>query len=147
MGPIHILLVEDNEGDIILTLEALKDSSIYNTISIARNGEQAIQYLNKEAGYTGEPTPDLILLDINLPRIDGKEVLTYIKSHKQLKLIPVIMLTTSISERDVLEAYKNHANCYIVKPVELDKFFEVVKKIDNFWTSIVQMPQTNHHAT
>ena len=147
MRPIHILLVEDNEGDIILTLEALKDSSIYNTISIARNGEQAIQYLNKEAGYAGAQTPDLILLDINLPRIDGKEVLTYIKSHKELKLIPVIMLTTSISERDILESYRNYANCYIVKPVELDKFFEVVKKIDNFWTSIVQMPQTNHHAT
>ena len=147
MGPIHILLVEDNEGDIILTLEALKDSSVYNTISIARNGEQAIQYLNKEAGYSAAKTPELILLDINLPRIDGKEVLTYIKSHKELKLIPVIMLTTSISERDILESYRNYANCYIVKPVELDKFFEVVKKIDNFWTSIVQMPQTNHHAT
>ena len=141
MNAIHILLVEDNEGDIILTMEALKAGKIRNIISIARDGEQAIQFLNKEGAYTGAERPDLILLDINLPRIDGKEVLIYIKSNPQLRSIPVVMLTTSTAEKDVIDSYKNYANCYIAKPVNLDKFFEVVQKIENFWISIVHLPK------
>ena len=141
MNPIHILLVEDNEGDIILTMEALNEGKVRNKISIARDGEQAIQFLNKEGVYAHTERPDLILLDINLPRIDGKEVLIYIKSNPQFKAIPVVMLTTSTSEKDVFESYKNYANCYISKPVDLDKFFEVVQKIENFWITIVHLPK------
>jgi two-component system, chemotaxis family, response regulator Rcp1 len=141
MNPIHILLVEDNEGDIILTMEALKEGKVKNKISIARDGEKAIQFLNKEGAYANSERPDLILLDINLPRIDGKEVLVYIKTNPQLKAIPVVMLTTSTSEQDILESYKNYANCYISKPVDLDKFFEVVQKIESFWISIVHLPK------
>jgi len=141
MTPIHILLVEDNEGDIILTMEALKHGRVRNKISIARDGEQAIRFLNKEGAYSGAERPDLILLDMNLPRIDGKEVLTYIKNDPDLKAIPVVMLTTSTAEKDILEAYKNYANCYISKPVDLEKFFDVVQKIENFWISIVHLPK------
>ncbi|MEP7108113.1 MAG: response regulator [Ferruginibacter sp.] len=143
MIPIHILLVEDNEGDIILILEALKEGKINNKISITRDGEQAIQFLNKEGTYTHAQRPDLILLDINLPRIDGKEVLLYIKTNPELKAIPVIMLTTSSSEKDVIESYENYANCYISKPVDLDKFFEIVQKIENFWITIVHLPKND----
>jgi chemotaxis family two-component system response regulator Rcp1 len=141
MSPIHILLVEDNEGDIILTMEALKEGRVKNKISIARDGEQAIMFLNKQGAYAGSERPDMILLDINLPRVDGKEVLSYIKNSAQLKAIPVVMLTTSTSEKDILEAYKNYANCYISKPVNLNKFFEVVQKIEDFWISIVHLPK------
>lgn len=141
MKPIHILLVEDNEGDIILTLEALKDTNTFNTVSVVRDGEEAIQFLNKEKKYGSELLPDLILLDINLPKIDGIEVLFYIKHKEELKQIPVIMLTTSVSEIDIREAYKNHANCYIAKPVNLTRFLDVVQKIENFWISIVQLPK------
>lgn len=141
MTPIHILLVEDNEGDIILTLEALNEGKVINKISIVRDGEKAIQFLNKEGEYKHAERPDLILLDINLPRIDGKELLAYVKTNEQLKSIPVVMLTTSTSEKDILESYKNYANCYISKPVDLDKFFDVVQKIENFWISIVHLPK------
>ena len=141
MNPIHILLVEDNEGDIILTMEALNEGKITNKISVARDGEQAIMFLNKEGDYHDAERPDLILLDINLPRVDGKEVLTYVKNNSVLKTIPVVMLTTSSSEKDILESYRNYANCYITKPVDLNKFFEVVQKIENFWISIVHLPK------
>lgn len=141
MNQIHILLVEDNEGDVILTLEALKNGKVSNNVSIARDGEQAIRFLNKEGEFAGVERPDLVLLDINLPRIDGKEVLIYIKTHPDLKAIPVVMLTTSTSEKDILEAYKNYANCYISKPVDLEKFFNVVQQIENFWISIVHLPK------
>ena len=141
MNPIHILLVEDNEGDIILTMEALNEGKVTNKISVARDGEQAISFLNKEGDYHDAERPDLILLDINLPRVDGKEVLTYVKNNSVLKAIPVVMLTTSSSEKDILESYRNYANCYITKPVDLNKFFEVVQKIENFWISIVHLPK------
>ena len=141
MNPIHILLVEDNEGDIILTMEALNEGKITNKISVARDGEQAIMFLNKEGDYHDAERPDLILLDINLPRIDGKEVLTYVKNNSVLKSIPVVMLTTTSSEKDILESYRNYANCYISKPVDLNKFFDVVQKIENFWISIVHLPK------
>jgi two-component system, chemotaxis family, response regulator Rcp1 len=140
MKDIHILLVEDNEGDIILTQEALTDAKIKNKVSVARDGEEAINNLNKAADEGGTGLPDLILLDINLPKVDGKEVLQYIKGNHALKKIPVVMLTTSSSELDIVDAYNHHANCFITKPVDLNKFFEVVKMIEDFWITIVKLP-------
>jgi len=137
MKPVHILLVEDNEGDIILTREALKEGKIKNEISVARDGEEALTFL-KEASLL----PDLVLLDINLPRMNGLELLTIIKQDDDLKKIPVIMLTTSVSEKDIFESYTNYANCFISKPVNLPQFMDVVKTIEDFWISIVRLPQT-----
>jgi len=137
MKPVHILLVEDNEGDIILTREALKEGKIKNEISVARDGEEALAFL-KEAALL----PDLVLLDINLPRMNGLELLTIIKQDDDLKKIPVIMLTTSVSEKDIFESYTNYANCFISKPVNLPQFMDVVKTIEDFWVSIVRLPQT-----
>lgn len=139
---INILLVEDNEGDIVLTIEALKEAKMSNKIDVVKDGEIALQFLKKEGPFSNSITPDLILLDINLPKVDGKEVLMEIKNHETLKVIPVVMLTTSDSEVDVLESYHNHANCYITKPVEFQKFLDVVHRIKNFWISIVQLPTT-----
>ena len=140
---IHILLVEDNEGDIWLTMEALKQAQFVNTISVVRDGEEAISFLYKESNYKAAVTPDLILLDLNLPKVDGKEVLAKIKTDQALRQIPVVMLTTSSAEKDILESYKGHANCYITKPVDMEQFVEVVHSIKNFWFSIVQLPLAN----
>jgi CheY-like chemotaxis protein len=140
MKEVHILLVEDNEGDIILTLEALKETTIKNRVTVARNGEKAVTMLNE-----AEELPDMILLDINLPKVDGLEVLATIKSDERLKMIPVIMLSTSSSDKDVNASYAHHANCFISKPVDLSKFIEVVRTIENFWISIVRLPQQNRH--
>ena len=135
------LLVEDNEGDIVLTLEALKEAKLKNRISVVRNGEEALQFLYQQGKYIGDDTPHLILLDINLPKIDGKEVLFKVKNDPKLKKIPVVILTTSSSEKDILDAYNNYANCYITKPVDLDKFINVIHTIEDFWISIVQLPK------
>lgn len=143
MKSVHILLVEDNEGDILLTTEALEEVKLANTVSIARDGEAAIKFLNKEAPYQNEEEPDLILLDINLPKVNGQEVLKYIKSSDHLKHIPVIVLTTSSSYKDVTSSYRNYANCYIVKPVEIDAFIKAIGQIENFWISIVKLPNKN----
>lgn len=140
MKNIHILLVEDNEGDIILTKEALSDARIKNTVTVSRDGEEAITYLNEALEDPEELIPDLILLDINLPKIDGKEVLQYIKNTPSFKKIPVVMLTTSSSELDVVDSYNNYANCFISKPVDLNKFFDVVRMIEDFWITIVKLP-------
>lgn len=140
MRDIHILLVEDNEGDIVLTKEALYDAKIKNKVSVSRDGEEAITYLNNALTNPKELIPDLILLDINLPKIDGKEVLHYIKTNPALKKIPVVILTTSSSELDVADSYNNYANCFISKPVSLDKFFDVVRMIEDFWITIVKLP-------
>ncbi|TND08362.1 MAG: response regulator receiver protein [Bacteroidetes bacterium] len=141
MKEIHILLVEDNEGDIVLTLEALKEGKIRNKVTIARDGAEAIDLLlSRKNGQQDEPMPDLILLDINLPKMDGKEVLSIIKKTPDLKNIPVVMLTTSSSEKDILESYSNHANCYITKPVGLEKFMQVLRAIEHFWIHIVSLP-------
>ncbi|HWJ28430.1 MAG TPA: response regulator [Flavisolibacter sp.] len=140
MKEIQILLVEDNEGDIILTLEAFSEANIKNNITIARDGLQALQYLNAEGIFKDAVIPDLILLDINLPKYDGKEVLSYIKGHEKFKQIPVIMLTTSSSQNDIKESYLKHANCYVPKPLDLHKFIDVVKQIENFWITIVKLP-------
>ena len=136
----HILLVEDNEGDILLTREALSEGNIPHNLIVVKDGWEALQYLEKKSNYEKEPTPDLVLLDVNLPKLNGHEVLKSIKSNDALKHIPVIMLTTSSSERDVLMSYQNYANCYITKPVEVNDFQDVVTAIENFWTSLVQLP-------
>jgi chemotaxis family two-component system response regulator Rcp1 len=140
MKEIDILLVEDNEGDIILTLEALKEGKLKNLVEVARDGEIAMNMLLKVAPYERQVTPDLILLDINLPKLDGIEVLNQIKTHPSLKRIPVIMLTTSSAEADILKSYNNYANCYISKPVSLANFMEVIASIEDFWVSLVQLP-------
>ncbi len=143
MKPIDILLVEDNEGDIVLTTEALEEGKIKNTISVVKDGWEAIQYLEKKGDYVGATTPDLVLLDINMPKMNGHEVLKKIKSNPDTRHIPVIMLTTSSSEMDVMKSYQCHANCYITKPVDVNDFLEVISTIENFWISIVQLPSTN----
>ena len=142
MQQIHILLVDDNEGDILLTREALEEARIINKISIAYDGIEAIRFLKSLPSF-GTSKPDLILLDINLPKMDGTEVLSIIKSDPDLKRIPVIMLTTSSSEKDILASYDNYANCYITKPVDLQRFMDVVRTIEDFWISIVKLPKTH----
>lgn len=143
MKEVHILLVDDNEGDIVLTMEALSEAKIINRISVVRDGTEAIRFLNQEQEFAGCEPPDLILLDINLPKMDGTEVLAIIKNDVELKRIPVIMLTTSSSEKDILTSYDNHANCYITKPVDLVQFLSVVRTIEDFWISIVKLPKTH----
>lgn len=141
MKPIHILLVEDSEGDIVLITEALEEGKISNDVTVLNDGWEAYRYLNRKEEYTHAPMPDLILLDVNLPKMNGHELLVKIKNDETLQHIPVIMLTTSSHEEDVYKAYKNHANCYITKPVDVRKFMEVVSTIENFWISIVQIPR------
>jgi CheY-like chemotaxis protein len=142
MRSIHILLVEDNEGDILLTKEALQEGKVINHISVVRDGEEALDFLNKEGKYTDADFPDLILLDVNLPRKNGHEVLHFVKTSEHIKHIPVIMLTTSSSDKDIKLSYANHANCYITKPVESDSFLNVVAGIESFWINIVKLPST-----
>ena len=141
MKEVNILLVEDNEGDIILTLEALKETSLKNRVVVARNGEKALEMLEEM-----QQLPDMILLDINLPKVDGIEVLSTIKRDERFKSRPVIMLSTSSSDVDIKASYENHANCFISKPVDLSRFMEVVKTIENFWISIARLPQQHGHA-
>lgn len=143
MKPIHILLVEDNKGDILLIEEAFEEAKVANSISVVKDGEKAIRFLNKKGEFQNAETPDLVILDINLPRKNGHEVLQYIKENENLKQIPVIMLTTSSSERDIIKSYKHHANCYITKPVDVEDFIKAVLKIENFWISLVQLPSSN----
>lgn len=140
---LEILLVEDNEGDIRLTIEAFKEAKIRNQIKVVRDGEEALTYLRKQGVYENASVPDIILLDINLPKIDGKEVLSTMKNDPMLKTIPVIMLTTSSADSDVQESYENHANCYVIKPVDLNKFMEVIRSIEDYWISIVKLPGKN----
>ena len=137
-NPIEILLVEDNPGDVRLIKEVFKDAKIYNTMQVAYDGEAAMEILRRNDGNTS--FPDLILLDLNLPKKDGREVLREIKGDDCLKCIPVVILTTSNAEEDLIETYKMNANCYITKPVDLDQFINVVKSIENFWLSIVKLP-------
>jgi two-component system, chemotaxis family, response regulator Rcp1 len=137
---IDILLVEDNPGDVRLTQEALKDSKILNNLSIVGDGVEAMAFLRKEGKYADVARPDLVLLDLNLPKKDGRDVLKEVKEDPILRRIPVVILTTSRSEQDILKTYDLHANCYINKPVDLDQFVNVVKSIENFWFSIVKLP-------
>lgn len=137
---INILLVEDNPGDIELTKEAFAQGEITSTIEVVTDGEQAMAFLRKEGGYASATTPDIILLDLNLPKKDGRKVLSEIKSDDQLKKIPTIILTTSQADEDVNNAYENHANCYIRKPVDMEQFIHVARRIEEFWLSIVKLP-------
>lgn len=137
---IHILLVEDNPADVYLATAALKEGSINKSISVVPDGEEAIDFLQKRGKYGAVPKPDLILLDINLPKLDGKEVLTLIKNDPELQAIPVIMLTTSSYQDDIFQSYFNHANCYITKPGEYEKYQETVNRIESFWTTIAVLP-------
>jgi CheY-like chemotaxis protein len=141
MTSIHILLVEDNEGDILLTTEALEEGRIQNRISVVTDGEQAMHFLNRTGIHKDAQPPDLILLDVNLPKQNGHEVLQQIKSTDALKHIPVIMLTTSSSETDIMLSYKNFANCYITKPVHVVDFMRAVAQIEDFWINIVSLPK------
>ncbi|MBI5461874.1 MAG: response regulator [Gammaproteobacteria bacterium] len=138
--PIEILLVEDNPGDVRLTQEALKEGKVRNRLQVVGDGVEAMEYLRREGQYADAVRPDLVLLDLNLPRKDGREVLAEIKQDALLKVIPVVVLTTSSAEEDVLRSYNLHANCYIVKPVDLDQFIRAVKFIDDFWLTVVKLP-------
>ena len=140
MKPVEILLVEDNEGDILLIREAFEEAKLATILSVVKDGEKAIHYLEKKENYKDVKTPDLIILDINLPRVNGHEVLEFIKTNDDLKTIPVIMLTTSSSEKDIIKSYEKHANCFITKPVEVDDFLEAVLYIEHFWISVVKLP-------
>ena len=140
MKPIHILLIEDNDGDILLTTEALNEGKIANVLTVLKDGWEAIQYLEQKGKYLTASYPDLILLDVNLPKMNGQEVLKQIKTNYKIKQIPVIMLTTSSSEKDVAESYQNYANCFITKPVDANNFLEVILSIENFWISVVKLP-------
>jgi two-component system, chemotaxis family, response regulator Rcp1 len=140
--PLEVLLVEDNPGDVRLTVEGLKEGKLRNNLHVAKDGVEAMAFLRREGEYADAVRPDLILLDLNLPRMDGREVLTAIKSDASLKTIPVVILTTSRAEQDVLRSYELQANCYITKPVDLEQFITVVKAIEDFWFTIVTLP---HH--
>jgi chemotaxis family two-component system response regulator Rcp1 len=138
--PFSILLVEDNPGDVRLTIEALEENKFYVDLDVAKDGEEALGFLRQQGQYADARRPNLILLDLNLPRKDGREVLTEIKSDPDLQRIPVVILTTSQAEEDVLRTYNLHANCYVTKPVDLDQFIKVVKSIEEFWFTIVRLP-------
>jgi CheY-like chemotaxis protein len=138
--PIEILLVEDNPGDIELTQEAFAESKIYNNIHAVNDGVEALDFLRKKGKFATAVTPDVILLDLNMPRMDGKEVLEIVKNDAALRLIPIVILTSSEAEKDIVRSYKLHANCYINKPVDLECFLEVVRAIEDFWLSVVKLP-------
>jgi len=143
MQQYRILLVEDNEGDVVLTLKALKKTNVESAVDVVRDGEKALQFLRKEGPYEHAETPSLILLDINLPKINGKEVLSIIKNNSELQMIPVIMLTTSNAEMDIKQSYYNRANCFITKPSDFKSFMEVMQQIKDFWLNVVRLPNFN----
>jgi CheY-like chemotaxis protein len=140
MKPIEILLVEDNPGDARLTREALSLSKVRNNLHHVRDGEEAVAFLRRQGGYGSAPTPDLVLLDLNLPRRDGREVLEDIKNDAALKHIPVVILTSSQAEEDIMRSYRLHANCFITKPVDLEQLTKVVQGIEQFWFTLVRLP-------
>ena len=144
-GSIQVLLVEDNPGDVRLTKEALKEGKLLNQLTVVGDGVEALSFLRKEGKYADALQPELILLDLNLPKKDGREVLAEIKADPNLRRIPVVVLTTSSAEEDILKIYDLHANCYITKPVDLEQFMGVVKSIEDFWVSVVKLP--SHEAT
>jgi chemotaxis family two-component system response regulator Rcp1 len=137
---IQILLVEDNPGDVRLTIEALRDAKVANQLHHVANGEEAMQFVRRQGSFSDSPRPDLILLDLNLPRKDGREVLQELKGDPELRRIPVIVLTTSSAERDILQSYDLHANCFITKPLDFSEFISAVRSIQHFWLAIVRLP-------
>jgi CheY-like chemotaxis protein len=138
--PFSILLVEDNPGDIDLTREALRDAKVHIQLHVAMDGVEAIDFLRRRGSHVTAPRPDLVLLDLNLPRKDGREVLAEIKGDPELRTIPVVVLSSSEAERDILRSYELHANCYVTKPVDLDRLIEIVNSIEEFWMTIVKLP-------
>jgi chemotaxis family two-component system response regulator Rcp1 len=142
--PVEILLVEDNPGDERLTREALKEGKVYSNLHWVKDGVDAMEFLRRQGKHASAPRPDIILLDLNLPKKDGREVLQDIKNDPELKRIPVVVLTTSKAEEDVLRTYNLHANCYVTKPVDMEKFIVVVKSIDVFWLTVVTLPPNGH---
>lgn len=140
MKKVEILLVEDNPGDIVLTQEAFKSAKVANTLNVVRDGEEALMYLRRQGQFASVAIPDIILLDLNLPRIDGREVLEEIKKDPELKQIPIVILTSSEADSDVLQTYNLHVNCYVVKPVDFDKFMKVIQAVNDFWLTVVKLP-------
>ncbi|WP_250444975.1 response regulator [Actinotalea sp. C106] len=138
--PIDVLLVEDDPGDVLMTREAFEENKVVNRLAVVSDGASAMQYLRKEGEYADAPTPDMVLLDLNLPRMDGREVLAAMKSDDELRRIPVVVLTTSEAEEDVLRSYSLHANAYVTKPVDFARFIEVVRQIDDFFLTVVRLP-------
>ena len=143
--PIEILLVEDSEGDARLAQEALKEAKVVNTLHWVEDGEEAMEFLRRKGKYANAPRPHVILLDLNLPKKDGREVLAEIKQDESLRRIPVVILTASEAEVDIVKSYDLHANCYITKPIDLDQFLRVVKAIEGFWLTIVKLPNGGDH--
>lgn len=139
--PIEVLLVDDNPGDVRLTVEALKEGAVPNRLHHAEDGVEALEFLRREGKFTAAVRPDLILLDLNLPKMDGREVLATIKADANLRLIPVVILTSSQAEEDILRAYDLHANCYVSKPVDFERFVDVVRSIEKFWFTVATLPQ------
>jgi two-component system, chemotaxis family, response regulator Rcp1 len=137
---IEILLIDDNPGDVRLTIEALKSGRILNRVSVATDGVEALAFLHREGIYVNSPKPDLILLDLNMPRKDGREVLDEIKNDPVLKIIPVIVLTTSEAEQDIVKTYMLHANCFITKPIKVEEFFRVIRTLENLWLRLIKLP-------
>ena len=142
--PVEILLVEDNPDDVALTEEALRVGKVWNNLSVAGDGVVALEFLRRTGEYADAPHPDLILLDLNLPKKDGREVLSEIKTDDALKHIPVVVLTTSQAEQDIVSSYELHANCYVTKPVDLDEFIKIVQSIEEFWFTIVKLPSSGY---
>lgn len=140
--PVEVLLVEDNPADVRLTQEALRDGKIQNRLNVARDGVEAMQYLRRVPPFESAVPPDLIILDLNLPRKDGREVLAEVKEDPDLRRIPIVVLTTSDAEKDILKSYDLHANCYITKPLDLDKFMAVARQIEDFWLAVVKLPSS-----
>ncbi len=141
MEPIDVLLVEDDPGDTLMIREAFEDNKVQNTLACVTDGVEAMQYLRREGRYADAPRPDLVLLDLNLPKMDGRDVLKQIKGDGELATIPVVVLTTSQAEEDVLRSYRLHANAYVTKPVDFDRFIEVVRQIDEFFVTVVKLPR------
>ncbi len=145
MRPFEILLIEDNPADVRLAQEALKEGQVENSLNVVPDGIEAVAFLRREGHYAGVPRPDLILLDLNLPRKDGREVLAQIKTDDELKTIPVIVLTTSEADQDIQTAYRLHANCYVIKQLNLDEYMSTVRSIENFWFTTAKLPRFKDH--
>jgi chemotaxis family two-component system response regulator Rcp1 len=140
MKAVEILLVEDNPVDVLITQEALKDARVCNRLSVVEDGEEAMEFMHRKGKYAGAALPDLILLDLNLPKKDGREVLEEVKEDPRLKHIPIVILTTSEAEEDILKSYRLHCNCFVTKPVDVKQFTAVIKSIEGFWFKIVKLP-------
>lgn len=141
--PIEVLLVEDDPGDELMTREAFEENKVRNKLHVAHDGEEALDFLNRRGAFADAPRPDLVLLDLNLPKFDGRQVLAEIKADEDLRTIPVVVLTTSGAEEDILRSYQLHANAYVTKPVDFARFIQVVRQIDNFFVSVVSLPARN----